>query len=522
MYIDARELENGSLIEGDICIIGAGAAGISMALQYINTPYKIILLEGGGFDYDDKVQELYVGKITGQPYYPLKSARLHYFGGTTGHWAGMCTTFDAIDFTKRSWVEHSGWPIKREDLDPFYERAHKIVEIGPYNYSLDYWLKQNPAFVPLPLDSNVVWSKMWQFSPPTRFGKKYKDVIVNAKNIHLYTYANAVEIRGNENVSSITSVTVKNYAGKTHTVKAKYFILACCAIQNTRLLLSSNKQAKAGIGNDNDLVGRFFMEHLEINSAELWLHKPDPLKLYMLNTLARAELAIHPKKQEEFQMLNGTASLSVLETAKKRHPAIETWSKEDPRESLNNLHESDNNAMKKSFYGKINQLISPDASAYQLFTRIEQAPNPSSRVMLDTEKDYLGVPKPILHWVLTPQEKRSIRMLYKLIGQQVGLAGIGRIRMMEYLQDENDDSWPSFTGGGWHHMGTTRMSDDPKKGVVDANCKIHGVDNLFVAGSSCYATGAAVNPTLTVIALSLRLSDHVLYRMKTDKLLSHA
>src|SRR5260221_13306962 len=116
MHHDARILENASRIEGDICIVGAGAAGISMALEWINTPYKVILLEGGGFEYDEQVQELYAGKTTGQRYYALQSSRLHYFGGTTGHWAGMCSTFEPIDFIKRDWVEHSGWPIRRREV----------------------------------------------------------------------------------------------------------------------------------------------------------------------------------------------------------------------------------------------------------------------------------------------------------------------------------------------------------------------------------------------------------------------
>ena len=195
MHIDARELPANSIIEAEVCIIGAGAAGISIALEWMNSPHKIILLEGGGFEYDEKVQELYAGKTTGQQYYPLKSARLHYFGGTTGHWAGFCSTFDPIDFTKRDWLPHSGWPIKREDLDPFYIRAHKNLDLGPYEYDWKYWQKQDPELQPLLKGDNVVWNKMWQFSPPARFGEKYKDTIVKAKNIHLYTYANVTNIK---------------------------------------------------------------------------------------------------------------------------------------------------------------------------------------------------------------------------------------------------------------------------------------------------------------------------------------
>lgn len=507
MHIDARMIDDGSVIEGDICIIGAGAAGISMALEWINTPWKVILLEGGGFEYDSDVQELYAGKTTGQKYYPLKSARLHYFGGTTNHWAGFCSPFDEIDFMKRDWVPYSGWPITKKDLDPFYLRAQGDAELGPYEYDWAYWQKKDPEMVPLPLDEKVVWNKMWQFSPPTRFGQKYRPAIVKAKNIHLYTYANLTDLRANDSVSSITDATVKNHTGKTHSVRAKHFVLACCSIQNARLLLAANSQASKGLGNDNDNVGRYFMEHLEIKSANLYLTKPDPLKLYTIDfgvTKARAELAITKEKQEEYKILNGTASLTPSEFTTNMRSAIETWKDDDPRRSSDTYMAE----FQKSSQAK------PGYKDFELFTRIEQAPNPASRVTLDTEKDALGMPRAMLHWELTPFEKKSMRKIYELLGQQVGRAGIGRIKLMEYLEDENDHSWPSFTGGGWHHMGTTRMSEDPKNGVVDRNCKVHGISNLYTAGASNYVTAAAPNPTLTAIALTLRLSDHLKEKIK--------
>ena len=511
MHIDGRHLENDSLIEGDICIVGAGAAGISMALDWDNTSYKVILLEGGGFEYDPKIQDLYAGKTTGQPYFPLMSSRLHYFGGTTGHWAGFCSPLDPIDLAKRNWVEHSGWPITRPDLDPYYERAHKKIELGPYDYNLAFWQKKDPAIKPLFENDSVVWNKMWQFSPPTRFGEKYKKDIIRSRNIHLYTYANVVNIHTNEGGSAVREVTVKNLEGKQHRVRAKNFILACCSIQNARLLLASNQQAPGGLGNNHDLVGRFFMEHLEIKSAELWLLKPDPLKLYAFDfgvTKARAELAINSKKQEEFRILNGTVSLRPLDMAQKIKPAIEAWNQEDPRKSGDRFFGNFSKAAKES--------AAPGLArrSYELFTRIEQAPNPESRVTLDSEKDGLGVPRASLHWELTSFEKRSLRKIYELLGQEVGRAGVGRVKLMDYLRDRNDNSWPSFTGGGWHHMGTTRMSNDPKQGVVDAHCKVHGISNLFIAGSSCFTTAGAPNPTLTLIALTLRLSDHIKEQMK--------
>jgi len=511
MHIDARELRDHSLIEGDVCIIGAGAAGISIALDWINTKQKVILLEGGGFEYDEKVQQLYDGKTTGQRYYPLQSARLHYFGGTTGHWAGFCSTFDPIDFKKRDWVPHSGWPIQKSDLDPFYTRAHKLLELGPCEYDAAYWQKQDPSLLSLFVDETVVWNKIWHFSPPTRFGEKYREPIVNAKNIHLYTYANVTNIAALENANAVKELTVKNYTGKTHTVRAKVFILACCSIQNARILLASNKQMPLGLGNQNDVVGRFFMEHLEIKSGELRLERPLPMKLYNLDygtTMTRAELAISEQQQTEHRILNGTMSLTTMPIANKIVPVIDVWKDKDPRKNADNLLNNYSGA------GKDYDPSKDDQRSYELFTRIEQAPNPNSRITLDSETDTLGVPKSILHWELTPLEKRSIRKIHELFGQQIGKSEIGRVKMMDYLKDENDLSWPDFTGGGWHHMGTTRMSDDPKQGVVNANCQVHGIDNLFVAGASCYATAAAPNPTLTLVALTLRLSDHIKGRMK--------
>lgn len=513
MHIDARQLDNQSVIEGDICIIGAGAAGISMALDLENTALKVILLEGGGFEYDDRVQELYNGKLTGHPYYPMKASRLHYFGGSTGHWGGMCSTFDDIDFVKRDWVENSGWPITRADIAAFYPKAHDILDLGPFEWGTKYWTEQNNKYKLLPLDNDVIWSKMWHFSPPTRFGNKYKDAVVNARNIHLYTYANVVDIHANENISSISEVTVKNYAGKTHTVKAKRFILACCSIQNARILLACNRQAPKGIGNDNDLVGRYFMEHVEIKTGEMWLNHTDPLLFYQMDdkTKVRAELAISPKKQEELKVLNGSVSLMPLAMSKNTIPSIKIWSEEDPRKALDTFHKY--SALDKRNY--IEKIFSKGFyQSYGLFTRAEQLPNPDSRVVLSEEKDELGVPRANLNWALSPMDKKTVFTINKLLGQQVGVARLGRVKIYDFLLD-NDEQLPDYTSGGWHHLGTTRMSDDPKKGVVDANCKVHGIDNLYIAGASCYPTGGAVNPTLTCVAISLRLSEHLKKTVKS-------
>lgn len=514
MHIDARELENNYTINGDICIIGAGVAGISLALQLMNTSLKVVLLEGGGFEYDNKIQKLYDGNIIGQNYYPMMSSRLHYFGGTSGHWGGMCSKLDEIDFQKRSWIRNSGWPITLKDLEIYYKKASELLDLQSDNFNIKYWQQFDPLCIPLPLDKNVIWSKIWQQSKPTRFGEKYKEMITNAPNIDLYTYLNVTNIQCDELINNITEVSAKNYTGKKTVVKAKHFILACSALQNARLLLASNSQFPAGLGNYYDNVGRYFMEHPEINTGELWLNTANPLHFYKWNKYnIKAELAVSAEKQEELKILNGTISLMPLERAQKMLPSVLTWSKKDPIRSKESFIQYASYKRKRNIFNKLFPRTS--FQAFGMHCRMEQSPNPDSRITLNNDTDSLGMPRTDLNWALSPIDKRSMRELNKLIGIQLGLKEIGRVKIHDFLLNEEDDTMPNTTSGGWHHIGTTRMSNDPKKGVVDSNCKVHGINNLFVAGSSCFPTAGAVNPTLSIVAISLRLGEHLKEIMRT-------
>ena len=514
MHTDTSALENGTVLEGDLCIVGAGAAGISMALQWIDSPLKVLLLEGGGFEFEPAMQDLYRGEIVGQPYFPLQSARLHYFGGTTGHWAGFCSTYDPIDFETRPWVPHSGWPIRREELDPFYARAQHLLDLGPNEWDAVQWGRRDPGLVPLPVDQRVVWTKMWQFSPPTRFGAKYRAAIVGSRNVHLYTHANVCEVKANEAMTAVQGLRIRMLGGKEFHVRARHYVLACCSIQNARLLLASNRQASAGLGNGHDMVGRYFMEHIEMPSAELVLAKPESarMKMYAFDwgrTKARGELALGAQVQREHGILNGTASLEagvlgeqVKSTFQSLTPQVVDAMRR--RSEGENLGPSPIQSSKPT----TDSAAAAPQRFFHLMTRQEQAPNPDSRVTLGTEKDALGMPRAKLDWRFTDLDKRSIRTFYQLLGRELGRTGLGRVQIRDWLLDD-DRTWPASISGGWHHMGTTRMHADPRQGVVDANCRVHGIGNLHVAGASVYPTAGAANPTLTLVALSLRLSDHL-------------
>jgi len=512
VHTDARTLDNGSTIDGDLCIVGAGAAGISIALEWVGSPRKVVLLEGGGFAFEQVMQNLYRAANVGLSYYPLDAARLHYFGGTTGHWAGFCSTLDPLDFEKRPWVPNSGWPIARADLDRFYARAQHLLDLGPYEYEAAQWMRRDPALVPLPVDSRAVWTKMWQFSPPTRFGTKYRRSIVDAANVHLYTHANVCELIPNESIAAVEAVRVRTLEGGEHQVRARQYVLACGTVQNARLLLASNSRASAGLGNTHDLVGRYFMEHLEMPTGQLVLTgaRVPSMTMYAIEfgkTKARGELALSADMQRRHEVLNATVSLTPGALGSEGMSTFQAF----PPDSVAGFRAP----RRADAAATPEPNDTPRAAAeptrprlFDLLTRQEQAPNPDSRVTLGSERDALGMPRVRLDWRLTALDRRSFRGFYEALGRELGRAGLGRVRMHDWVL-ATESPWPASLGGGWHHMGTARMHTDPTRGVVDASCRVHGLANLYVAGAAVYPTAGCANPTLTLVALSLRLSDHL-------------
>jgi choline dehydrogenase-like flavoprotein len=517
MHIDARTLENNTLIEGDLCIIGAGAAGISIAREFLGTPYKVILLESGGFDYDQETQSLYEGKNIGLPYFALDQSRLRFFGGTTNHWQGMCAPLDPIDFEKRDWIPYSGWPISWSDLDPYYSRAQKICELGPYRYDMEFWEQQEQNLNKLPLDPSKIAYKIFQYSPPTRFGQVYRESLLKANNIVLWTYANVTAIETNTNAAKVTGLHIKCLNGKEHQVRARYYVLACGAIENARLLLVSNQIERNGLGNRHDLVGRFFMEHIHVGSFRLLVSASFPLQ-YVADggSHEKVHLRISEQLQRERQLLNCAFDLYAQDILQAGY--FDSSQQDEVSKKEIKLHWEALQTLKDSIsVDKRKHLPSPDDSVgvgtreLIVFSALEQVPNPASRITLDREKDRLGLHKSQLDWRFTDLERRTIEEATQIMGYEMGRSGLGRLQIFDWLTQETH-AWPQFPEvlrGGYHQMGTTRMSDNPHTGVVNSNCQVYGVSNLYIAGSSVYPTAGTANPTLTLVALAIRLTEHL-------------
>lgn len=494
MFVDGRSLPDGHIVNADVCIVGAGAVGISMALEFDGSNTQVAIIESGGFLIDEKTQALYEGDITGRPTYPLERNRLRYYGGTTNHWAGHCRPFDAFDFSVRDWIPHSGWPIKIEELTPYLKRSQPIMGLGEYDYdSLEEYAKEL-GLPTLPLDKNRLISVMKHQSPPTRFAPAYREQIKRSKNVTVYLHSNVLELTANESATHISRAEIACIDGPKYKIKATEFVLATGGIENPRIMLLSNKSAPDGLGNSRGLVGRFYMDHFLIRPAiDISLSKSD------------LDFSLYTRPHE----IKGGKIFGIIT------PPDEVTRHEKMTRFRLHLYNVRPNFFKKGIGGVFSNLEgSPEASPLDVsrgsyiavHLTMEPIPNPDIDVRLSDKLDLFGQRKVEVNWQISDAEKRNAQRAIELGALEFARMGYGRGNS-PMLRDP--EQWPSHVTSGKHHCGTTRMSDSPQTGVVDPNCKVFEIDNLYLTGSSLFPTIGHTNPTLNLIALALRLSDHL-------------
>lgn len=528
MLFDLAEGGESLTRESEICIIGTGVAGLTVARRLLSAGHSVLLLESGGRDFEARIADLNAGESVGEPYYPLDHARLRFFGGTVAIWGGRCAELDPLDFETKSWVPFSGWPFPYETLKPYYDEAWRSFghrAAPPAEETL------RAAGVRLPhFDSDRLVNRAWAFD--NRFNRfalgSCRDVVQHPR-CEVVLHATATSIDAASNGRVIERVVAKAHSGATLSVSARAFILAAGGIENPRLLLASNGLMPNGLGNDHDNVGRFFMEHPHarggrIVDASAW----QLLMAFGRRHRSRGEdtaalIAPAPRLQEE----RGTLNSSLVIVARQPERAsqfvgMRAYSKlkhgMKPTRSGRSLWMA---AKRAATWGQ--RAIDPlrpwllhkmGKLDLALLIRAEQAPNPDSRLTLSTERDALGLPRARLDWRLSSLEVHSVAVLVETLRNELGRLGLGRVEPASWLHDpeggwRTDPLISAHPIGGYHHMGTTRMASDPRRGVTDAETRVHGLGNLYVAGSSLFPTSGWANPTLTIAALALRTADEV-------------
>ena len=530
MHIDLRNCDLSNL-EGEVCVIGAGAAGITAARRLLDLGHQVILLESGGTDYEAATSDLNSGRSIGQTYYKLEHSRLRFFGGTAAIWGGRVAELDPIDFETRPWVAHSGWPLSFSDLQPYYGEAWKLLGLarpaeGPGALGRGVKL---PRF-----ETDQISLRYWGFDAQSdRFGFGASEDVYAHPRCTVVTHATATEIVTDPAGSLVSEVVIKAHGGREGRIRARAFVLAAGGIENARLLLASNRNAPAGLGNGHDLVGRYFMEHPhsrggQLRSASSWdLMKAFGRSHWVGGQRVAALMAVAEQAQARLGILNTSMTLAPRQPEDSRpFTAMRLYNKAKhdlaPSRLARTLWRSG-----KSVVTSVQMLTDPlrpwllhQAGVLELalLVRAEQAPNPDSRVLLSGEKDALGMPRVTLDWRLMDIDKRSVVELIRTFARECSRLGLGTVDAAPWLDDpqqiwRTDPLISAHPIGGYHHMGTTRMASDDKRGVTDSVGNVFGVHNLYIAGSSLFPTGGWANPTLSVMALALRTCDTISARL---------
>lgn len=538
----------------DVCIVGAGAAGLTIAADLMGKGLKVLVLEAGTEKPDKRIQQAYEGEIVDSALHPkIDQYRVRALGGTSRIWGGRSIPLDDIDFERRAWLPHSGWPIDRGTLEPYYPAALAAAEAGAHAHDPASALPDGPGSLVRGLEGEEIATTIERFSRPTNFWKRYGPALGAAPDTHVAPRTAVVSIRLTENGKSVDHLTALGPDGKAHEVRARSYVIAMGGLETTRLLMASNDVSPNGVGGESGHLGRYYMSHLCATAATAtfsgspsdvaWDYEQDAAGIYL-----RRRLWITGSAQRSRHILNTTfrthlpdvgdpdhgdpilsamflvKDMVLYEYARKFSDRQVSWS--DRGRHVMNIatHPARLARFGWTWVQKRNLasrklpsvVLGSSQNRYPMEFHAEQAPNPDSRLTLLDSKDALGMPRLKVDWRTLDLDIESLQRAHDTLATALMVSGAGRLTF-----DPQSLELKAKTGiVGGHHLGTTRMSADPRDGVVDADCRVHGVDNLFIASGSVFPTSGQANPTLTILALALRLSDHLQGALKTRSTLT--
>jgi choline dehydrogenase-like flavoprotein len=576
---DLASLPDDQVLDADLIIIGAGMAGLTLAREFAGGDLRVLMVESGILELDDRYRELNRVESEANAYFePLDSFRRKYhsnncpvwdpeieaygmrlraFGGSSAYWGGKVATFDRIDFARRDWVPNSGWPLPYDELSPYFLRAGEVLNLGPNVYDDGLWPLLGKAEFSPPIDPARLRTTFWQFARSridkldmVRFGKEYRKF--PAPNVRVLINATVTRIDLDDGKTRFRGLEVCTLDGRRRPVSAKTCVLAASAIENARLLLASNHQLAAGIGNQNDRVGRYLMDH---PGAKIGHFKSADLA----SVTRRFGFFGLRYKQQTHMYMHGLALSPEVQTSESLlHTALfmlEEVAPDDPIKALVRLLKGRSAHVGADFKAVISSLgllvkgigmkifqsnfmpeplkdfiintairINPNLVVreyqsigmphkiigFEIHAISEQYPNPDSRIRLAESKDQFGVPRALAEWRPGERETTSIMRLAEIMSEAFAAAGLPKPELADWIVERRPDRAKLIDMA--HSLGTTRMSSDPRDGVVDADCRIHGIEGLYVAGGSVMPTSGHANPTLMILSLAIRLADHLKMR----------
>jgi choline dehydrogenase-like flavoprotein len=477
---------------------------------------------------------------------PAHLYRQRRLGGSTAIWGGRCVPLDEQDFRKRPHVPLSGWPFDRSALQPFYERAQTLLEAGVFDYSASTAL-QGGGLVEAFRDPDMLAESLERFSPPTNFWKRYRAELAKSAPVIVIKHATCLRLSGDQAVTGLECASAGDVRFK---VRARSVVLAVGGLETVRVL------AHSGYGNHCGMLGRTYMCHIEAALGQLRLSPANRGVQFGFERTndgiyCRRRFTLRAEKQDALGILNAAIRLhhaSVVDPSH-RHPVLSAMyltkkviipeyarkfavvEHEAMRGSRNDVGLWLGHVRNVTFgaprlasfaldwvfrhhltYRRIPYVALPNAAGtYPLDFNGEQAPNPESRVLLARETDRYGVPRLKIDWQASELDWLTLSRMLRELRRTVEGCGCGTIEYDEKRLDQ--DARASAVPLGGHHIGTARMSESPSAGVVNADGRLHYVDNLYVAGCATFPTSGQANPMLTIVAMALRLAQHLEIRL---------
>lgn len=542
MIIEPGQWPEGELA-ADVCIVGAGAAGIALACELDGSGRSVLLVDAGGFRPDLAwSNELYAGSADAPHPAPTEFRRIG-FGGTTGIWGGRCVPFDPIDFERRDWLPGSGWPIGYDEVARHYARALAYCDAGEFDFSVGGSLPGAPPTIPGAVDAGVLRAdRIERYSLPTDFGKRYRERLARSQDVRVLPEARCVAIVREPGAQRVAAIEVADRAQRRRRVVARRFVLATGGIETVRLLLASDPEGP-GLGNRSDKLGRYYACHFE-NVIGRVVPAGARLPFHFERTrdgvYCRRKLQFAEGAQREHRLLNsafrlhfpdysdashGSAVMSAIYLAKSlllpeyqailQHGSHEQLA--SPRGAhLRNVLAGMPQLVRFSFqmlFGrvlaqrKLPYTLEPNADgSFPLEFNCEQTPLESSRITLGEGRDAGGLPRVHVQWRLAPEDVAAAQRGFLLLRDALGRTGTCTLQFDEAsLAERLRHSVPL----GGHHIGCARMAASAAQGVVDADCALFELPNLHVASSAVFPTASHANPTLTIVALAMRLADRL-------------
>jgi choline dehydrogenase-like flavoprotein len=528
MFQDARRLEPECTLDFDLCIVGAGPMGMALASELAPTGVRICLMECGGLD--GAAQDLLEGEVDG-PMAGLHWTRQARLGGTSGWWGGECRPLDALeDLAPRPWLGDAGWPVPAGELTRLEPRAAVHCGLAGEPFEPAAGRLAVAAAAPLALDPARFATRLLRYSATRDLAAVHRRPLEQAANVLVLLHAAAASLRADEAAGRIEAVRFVTEAGREHAVRARGVVLAAGGIENARLLLASRDRRPAGLGNDAGQVGRGFMDHLYLDDVARLEPAPGA-------PLVRAYARRTGPPGERFKaVLAPTAALLAeagaanccfkLASPLKRSRAVLAaldlaegiaggrWPTPPApvlARLLAGLPGLLAEAARLAPEGELGRPHRPRPLPVAVVG--EQRPDPGNRVTLSDRRDRLGRPRARLTWRPGGEDMAGWQRVMALLGREIARAGLGRLVIPDGPPRE---AALARLRPACHHMGTTRMSADPRAGVVDPDCRVHGITNLYVAGSSVFPTGGHANPMLPAMMLTLRLADRLAARGGAD------